>query len=480
MRPPFPIRNTYPFPIRTGGPPWERPVVFPPCPRESTLPAPSVPNAANLARAENRPHPPAMCLTVRTVLISVLALAGPLADRTAAQLPARADVAWEEVTGRWVRSLERQGMVGASLGVVTPTGLQRLATFGKAELALASGGDDVPVDEEAIYHWASITKTFTAVALLQLRDRGLLDLDDPVVRWVPELRAVHNPWGDTGAITLRHLLSHSSGFRSSTWPWGGGEAWHPHEPTEWSQLAAMMPYTEVEFAPGSRFQYSNPGIVFLGRVIEAVTGDVFEAYVDKNVFRPLGMRRAYFDTTPWHLLPHRANHYWIGPDGPVAGGRDFNTGITVSNGGLNAPMDDMARWVAFLLGGAPDGDASRAVLSRSSLEEMWRTVVPIGDSELGRESMGLSFFLYDTPTGTLVGHTGTQRAYYSFMLLDPQAGVGVLGAFNATGRGSTPPNTAEIRVRTRQDVAETLFPAFRSGDRPTSRPDARPPTPEAR
>ena len=409
----------------------------------------------------------------------VLAAVAPLT--LDGQVPDGAETAWNQASERWRGALAAEGMVGASLGLVTDAGLVRLETFGKAELPV-DGGGDVPVDDATIYHWASITKTFTAVSIMQLRDRGLLSLDDPIVDYVPELRDVHNPFGSMEAITIRQVMSHSAGFRGGTWPWGGDQDWHPWEPTEWSQLVAMMPYTRIHFAPGSRFSYSNPGIIFLGRVIERVTGDVFEAYVDKNIFRPLGMRRAYFDATPWHLLPHRANHYWIGPDGPRAGGRDFNTGITVSNGGLNAPVGDMARYLAFLMGGAPDarrtgetggtGDAAGgpapdgradAVLARSSLEEMWRAVVPIGDSPLGPERMGLSFFLYDHPGGSLVGHTGTQRAYYSFVLFDPEAGVGVVGAFNAVGEDGRGPDTAALRERTRADVADTVFPFFQAG-----------------
>ncbi|MEQ8329183.1 MAG: serine hydrolase domain-containing protein [Longimicrobiales bacterium] len=382
-----------------------------------------------------------------------------MADPVFAQLPAEAEQAWEAAALRWRASMESEGMVGASLALVDRTGLAALETFGHAEIATGGATRDVPVDDATIYHWASITKTFTAISILQLRDRGLLDLDDPIVRYVPELAGVSNPYGPMEAVTIRHLLSHSAGFRGGTWPWGGDQDWHPHEPTEWSQLVAMIPYTRIHFEPGSRFSYSNPGIIWLGRVIETVTGDVFEAYVDKNVFRPLGMHRSYFDGTPWHLLDHRANHYWIGAGGARAGGRDFNTGITVSNGGLNAPVGDLARYVAFLLGGMDQDPDAAGVLARASLEEMWRTVVPIGDSELGTESMGLSFFLYETPGGRLVGHTGTQRAYYSFLLFDPDAGVGVLGAFNSVGEDGGPPRTAELRIRTRADVAETVFPA---------------------
>ncbi|HKJ00934.1 MAG TPA: serine hydrolase domain-containing protein, partial [Longimicrobiales bacterium] len=334
-----------------------------------------------------------LALSVATLLL----LAPP--TPAVAQLPQAFDAAWRRLADGWRDANAAQGVVGASLGLVRAGELVRLETFGAADLATGRA-----VDEETIYHWASITKTFTAISILQLRDRGLLSLDDPVVRYVPELRDVYNPFGPMEGITLRQLLSHSAGFRDGTWPWSEGEPWEPYEPTEWSQLVAMMPYTRILFEPGSKFSYSNPGIIFLGRVIEKVTGDVFEAYVDKNIFRPLGMRRAYFDTTPWHLLRYRSNHYFVGDGGPEAGGLDFNTGVTVSNGGLNAPIPDMARYLAFLMGSPAGGADADAVLARSSLEEMWRTVVPIGDSAIGRESMGLCFFLYDGNGRRLVGH----------------------------------------------------------------------------
>ncbi|HSM61701.1 MAG TPA: serine hydrolase domain-containing protein [Longimicrobiales bacterium] len=377
-----------------------------------------------------------------------------------AQLPPAFDTEWRQVAERWRRAAEEQGVVGASLALLIDGRVARLETQGMADLERG-----LAVDEETIYHWASITKTFTAISVLQLRDRGLLDLDDPVVEYVPELRDVHDPFGPIEEVTIRTLLSHSAGFRGATWPWGGDQDWHPHEPTEWSQLVAMMPYTRIEFEPGSKFAYSNPGIVFLGRVIEKVTGDVFEAYVDKNLFRPLGMRRAYFDTTPWHLLPHRSNHYFVRNGKPEAGGIDFNTGITVSNGGLNAPIPDMARYLAFLVGSPPDDVDADAVLARSSLEEMWHTVVPIGDSGIGRESMGLSFFLYDHDGRGLVGHTGTQRAFHSFFIVDPEARVAAIGAYNTVGEDGGAPRTHDLRVGTRDEVVRRIFPLFTGGAR---------------
>ena len=152
-----------------------------------------------------------------------------------------------------------------------------------------------PTAPTTIYHWASITKTFTGIAIMQLRDRGLLTLDTPAVTYVPELRRVHNPFGDISQVTIRTLMQHAAGFRASTWPWGGDKPWHPYEPTSWEQLAAMLPYTELLFAPGTEYRYSNPGIVFLGRIIEELSGEDFEVYVTKNILMPLGMHRTFFD-----------------------------------------------------------------------------------------------------------------------------------------------------------------------------------------
>ncbi len=394
-----------------------------------------------------------------TVALAMAGVPLSMARPLHAQLPPGFDTEWSLLAERWRAGLRDQGVVGASLAFVVGGKAVRLETEGMADL-----GRTLPVDTGTIYHWASITKTFTAISILQLRDRGMLSLDDPVVGYVPELREVYDPFGSIEKITIRMLLSHSAGFRGGTWPWGGDEPWEPYEPTEWSQLVAMMPYTRILFEPGTRFSYSNPGIIFLGRVIERVTGDVFEAYVDKNIFRPLGMRDAYFDSTPWHLLPRRANHYFVRAGRPEPGGVDFNTGITVSNGGLNAPIPDMVRYLGFLMGDPPAGTDGDAILARSSLEEMWLTVVPIGDSSIGAESMGLAFFLYDLGGRKLVGHTGTQRAFYSFFVIDPTARIGTIGAFNTVGVDG-PPDTDALRVSTRADVVERVFPLFGGGHR---------------
>ena len=181
----------------------------------------------------------------------------------AAGPPSGLPLEWNAFMGAFDAYAREDGVVGGRITVLR-------AGRVLAEHAYGVGDRDrgTPPDTRAVYHWASITKTLTAIAIMQLRDRGRLTLDDPITRYVPELRQVHDSFGPMDAVTLRMLLSHSAGFQNPTWPYGEGRPWEPFEPTRWEQLVAMMPYQEIGFAPGSRFGYSNPAFVYLARVID--------------------------------------------------------------------------------------------------------------------------------------------------------------------------------------------------------------------
>jgi CubicO group peptidase (beta-lactamase class C family) len=339
--------------------------------------------------------------------------------------------AWEAMRSYYRTALHDEGVVGSSLMVIRGDSMIGREFYGLADMATNRA-----VDSNTIYHWASVTKSFTAIAIMQLRDRGLLSLDDPIVKYVPELRAVHDTFGAIDSVTIRQLLSHSAGFRNGTWPWGGDQPWHPFEPTRWEQLVAMLPYTEVLFKPGSRYSYSNPGYVYLGRVIELLSGDDYEVYMEKNVLRPLGMSRSYFDITPYHLLRYRSNNYTTVNGQPVANGLDFDTGITVSNSGLNAPFTDMTRYLRFLLGSPGLSEDARNVLRRSSLEEMWSAVVQVGrpdGSGVPADSVGLGYFIRTVAGRRLIGHTGSQASFRSFFYVNPETRSAIIGNFNTVG-----------------------------------------------
>jgi CubicO group peptidase (beta-lactamase class C family) len=352
---------------------------------------------------------------------------------------APAPASWTAVLEGYRSALQRSGIAGSSLMVVRDGEIVARQNEGVQNVERHEA-----VTNETIYHWASITKTFTGIAIMQLRDRGLLSLDDSVVRFVPELRLAHNPYGDMSQVKIRHLMSHSAGFRASTWPWGGDQPWHPFEPTSWEQLVAMLPYTDVQFAPGSKYSYSNPGVIFLGRIIQLLSGDDYEVYVTKNILMPLGMRSSFFDRAPYYLLPHRSHSYLRDDAGLHEARFDFDTGITVSNGGLNAPFDDMAKYLAFLIGDSKRRDYE-VVLKRSSLEEMWVPQIRAieGEGVNGDHSQAaLSFFVERWGGVELVGHSGDQNGFISHVYLHRPSRTAYLVSFNtdttASKDGSRP------------------------------------------
>jgi CubicO group peptidase (beta-lactamase class C family) len=305
-------------------------------------------------------------------------------------------------------------------------------------------------DERTIYHYASITKTLTAIAIMQLRDRNRLSLDDRVTTYIPELRQVHDPFGSMDTITIQMLLSHTAGFQDPTWPYREGKPWEPFEPTRWEQLVAMMPYQEIAFPPGSRFSYSNPAFIYLARIIEAITGDPYPTYIQKNIWTPLGLTRSYFGATPYHLADQRSNNYTLmrdstGRETVVANGREFDPGVTIPNSGWNAPLADLATYVAFLTGAARRDTATtrryETVLKHASLLEMWQPVRAIIGDPAGRKAVGLSFFLFDEAGSTLVGHTGDQAGFRSFLYLNPRTSTAIIGVIN-TGNDADPDGTA--------------------------------------
>jgi CubicO group peptidase (beta-lactamase class C family) len=175
------------------------------------------------------------------------------------------------------------------------------------------------------------------------------------------------------------------------------------------------------------------------------------------------MSRSYFDLTPYHLLADRSNNYEVKDGTPQPNGLDFDTGITTSNGGLNAPLTDMAKYFAFLLGTGPGATGPVPVLKRSSLEEMWRPVLPTSGEASG-DSIGLGFFINHAGGATLIGHTGSQRGFRAFFYLHPETGTAVVAAFNTAASDERPgnhPDIAALREGIIARLVKGVIPVFR-------------------
>ncbi|HEX9108573.1 MAG TPA: serine hydrolase domain-containing protein, partial [Longimicrobiales bacterium] len=370
-------------------------------------------------------------------LIVLAASGAPLVAQQHGPAPA----AWSAFERRFDALADSGGIVGGSALLVRGGRIVARHDYGLADRARGQR-----VNERTVFHYGSITKTLTAIAIMQLRDRGRLSLDDRVTRYIPELRRLHDPYNAIDSITIRMLLTHSAGFQNPTWPYGEGKPWEPFEPTSWNQLVAMMPYQELHFRPGARWSYSNPAYIYLARIIEQLTGDPWEVYVQKNILTPLGLVRSYFGVTPYWLAADRADSYAVYADS--AGrevtrdfGREFDPGITIPNGGWNAPLADLATYSGFLTG-APPGDTALArrydvVLPRSTLQEMWQAVLPITEGAAGtagHQSMGLGFFIMDDGAPTLVGHTGSQAGFLAFIWVNPANRMVAIAALNTNNQ----------------------------------------------
>jgi CubicO group peptidase (beta-lactamase class C family) len=371
---------------------------------------------------------------IHSLLVSAACLL-PCASQ-ARQPPLPVPAAWQAYTQSFDSLAAADRIVGAGIVVVKDGRMIVHHEFGYADRE-----HGVPISPRSIYHYGSITKTLTAIAIMQLRDRQRLSLDDRITSYLPELRQVHDPFGSMDAITLRMLMSHSAGFQDPTWPYKQGKAWEPFEPTTWNQLVAMMPYQEVSFPPGSRYSYSNPAFIYLARVIEQLSGDPWEVYVQKNIFNPLGMTRSYFAATPYYLAADRSHNYTRqrdhdGREVTVDNGTDFDPGITMPNGGWNAPLTDLVPYLAFLTGASHGDPATQrlydTVLEHSTLTEMWKPLYKTvqDGSEVDEDSVGLSFFSVRKGQTTFVGHTGNQAGFRAFMFLNPNNGAAVVAAFN--------------------------------------------------
>ncbi len=415
--------------------------------------------------------PPRALVFPALSLLTTLLLSSPAANAQIDKFHSRFDAA-----------LAQHGVVGGGFAFV-----HRNDPVNQFFAGEASRERHQSIDAETTYNWASITKTFTAIAVLQLRDRGLLSLDDPAIRYIPELRQVHDPYGPVDDITIRHLLTHSAGFRNPTWPWDCDDAtscdWQPFEPTKFAQVAAMLPYTHIAFKPGSRWSYSNLGYVFLGQIIERISGDDFEVYIDKNILKPLNMTASYFDRAPYFLESHISASYLRSGSTLTPQPLNFDTGITTSNSGLKSPLADMAKYIRFLLGDTTN-PLYDVVLKRSSLEEAWTGVVPVADPGQAptpytagphavQPKMGLGFFILDTPGHRYIYHDGDQGGFSSELLLDPSGHSAGILVVNTTDTGVQPasatshpqsntepdPNS-DLRQALRTVLIDTVFPAY--------------------
>jgi CubicO group peptidase (beta-lactamase class C family) len=319
---------------------------------------------------------------------------------------------------------------GAAWGVLVDGDLAHTGVFGVQAL------DGPPVDLDTVFRIASMTKSFTALAVLKLRDDGRLSLDDPAERYVPELRDLAYPTSDSPRITIRHLLSHAAGFPEDN-PWGDQQL-----AISDAQMTALL-QQGIPFSnpPGITYEYSNFGFAILGRIVSSVSGMPYPRYIEQAILRPLGMTATVLE--PADVPAARLASGYRREDDTWKLEPPLGDGAFGAMGGMLSSTRDLARYVGFLMSAwPPRDDDDSGPLRRSSLREMqqvWRarpaSVSRTSDGVLQLFAGGYGYGLRVSQScafSHVVGHAGGLPGYGSLMLWLSEHGVGLVAAGNLT------------------------------------------------
>jgi CubicO group peptidase (beta-lactamase class C family) len=330
----------------------------------------------------------------------------------------------------------KRHMPGFVYGVVLDGKLLYSGQFGKANL-----GKNIDADARSVFRIASMSKSFTALSILQLRDAGKLSLDDPASKYIPDMDGVKHLFSDAPAITIRHLLTHGAGFPEDN-PWGDRQL----QETEEMLLSLMKEGPAFSNVPGVAYEYSNTGFALLGNIVQRVSGMDFQEYTAKYIFEPLGMH-----ATVWEFdmadEDHLALGYnWIDEDYvniPLV-----HHGSYGAMGGLMTSIEDFANYMALHLSAWPPRNGQESsVLKRSSLREMhhpWRHASVMdytyGDGRKVPAARAYAYglgWLRNAVGRTCIGHSGGLPGFGSNWTMMPDYGLAIMSFDNRTYGGTT-------------------------------------------
>lgn len=329
---------------------------------------------------------------------------------------------------------------GLVYGIVIDGKLAHVQGFGVQDLAAKR-----PVTADSLFRIASMTKVFTALTVLKLRDDGKLRLDALAEDYVPELRGWTYPTLDSPRIRVRDLLNHTAGFVTDD-PWGDRQT--PLSEAEFSALLrAGVPFTR---APESTMEYSNLGYALLGRIVTNTSGRPFADTITATLLKPLGMASSGFDADAAPAARRAQGYDW--QDNAWHLEKTMAPGTFGAMGGVQTSANDYAKWIAFLLSAWPArDDADTGPVKRATVRELAQgSNFPVlvgprqagGGAEACRRALTYAMGLrvtVDCEFGPHLSHGGGYPGYGSFMLLLPEQGVGIFAFANRTYAGPQKP-----------------------------------------
>ena len=372
------------------------------------------------------------------IVLAALPQSGLPQEYPAADRRAKLESAFGDIDRLFADFARTAHVPGAAWGIVIDGELAHTGAAGVRDIV-----SNAPVDADTVFRIASMTKSFTAMSILKLRDEGKLSLDDPAERYVPELRNLRYPTSDSPRITIRQLLTHSAGLPEDN-PWGDQQL----SETEEGLTRMMRGGIPFSTAPGTAYEYSNYGFAILGRIVSIVSRQPYDDYVTKNILQPLGM-------TSTTLHAGRV------PRGQLAVGYRWEDerwkeepalphGSFGAMGGMLTTTRDLSRYVSVFLAAWPPRDGPESgPIRRASLREMqqpWRPSavrVVLDKSNLSAHltSSSYGYGLGSTQTcqfRTAIAHGGGLPGYGSLMRWLPDYGVGIIafGSLTYTSWGN--------------------------------------------
>jgi CubicO group peptidase (beta-lactamase class C family) len=365
-----------------------------------------------------------------------LAPLAPLHAATESRPPTTAQAL--ELSRRWLESQRAyEGVPGMSAAIVHDQ-----QTLWSGGMGAADPASNRAAAADTLYSICSISKLFTSVAVLQLRDQGKLSLEDPVGKHLSWFRMKPAPEGREA--TIRGILTHSSGLpRESDYPYWTGEFDFPTRDKIVERMASQEP-----LYPSERyFQYSNLGLTLAGEIVSAASGEPYDRYVRRSILDPLGMK-ATFTEIP---LDEKGKRLAVGHSARRRDGRRaplpvFQTRGIAPAAGFASTVDDLARFASWQFRALAGNDDK--VLDRRTLREMHRAHWVDPDFE---RFWGLGFVVGKEGDHVLVGHGGSCPGFRSELVLDAQSKLGVIVMANASGV-----NTYKYALAVHSIVAPTL------------------------
>ena len=353
-----------------------------------------------------------------TLLIGVVLL-WPAVGRAAAFLEQHQDVR-DAITllDLWIEEQRLYHQIpGIAIGIVYDQELVWSKGYGVENLE-----SQEPVTPATLFRLGSVTKLFTATAILQLRDQGKLRLEDPVTQHLPWFE-LQSTFEGAPEITVRHLLTHTAGLpREVPFP-----CFSTHICPSSEEIMAARPTQRAVFPPDKTYKYSNLGMVLLGEIISAVSGETYGGYIQKHIFTPLGMSRSAVNPSRQDLPQITTSYLRRRPDGSRHVSEYYETRGLAPAGGIVSSVDDLARFASFHLQADPASNSGE-VLAASTVHEMQRPHWVYSDWS---GAMGLGFRIARRDDRTVVSHGGWMGGDRTHLLLVPEEGIGILVMVNA-------------------------------------------------